>query len=861
MNDLFTNSGPGAAATTPRPESNGKPDTGKANTKTTVSEVEYPHAGMSLFASGFSKEPVERIDLAELVRDIRDGKWRNQVDQLRAMLEAGDKAGYNEGKRTLPAVSLSGEITGPRKAAPDEGRFKHSGFLQGDFDAKDHPGMSLDEMLKTLRDDPHVECVFRSPSNLGAKAVIRIEPDLAKHRDSFRAAKVHFANLGLVIDESTKDPNRLCFVSFDPEATLRKWGDDAEILPPALPEVKPEPRPQKTPPVHFAPREEDKEATIRALLAFIPARPDYPDWILVCSAVWNEIAEAGTPLLLGWSPEESPGEYDRKFSDRLTEPGMGALVNIAKRHGYAPEHRHRAESSGGGESCPTGDIPANVFPVPAGGISFTECAGIIFPAMAEKKRLFMRDRVIHEIVTSRGEADFLAPVTPERFASVVETFGRRVARREIDKATMKAIWRSTTFPVSYAKVIINSDVAGDSLPRISQLVNCPVLTKEGAMLSRGWHEHCGGTYIGKGSDPPDVPLKPAIEALESLLADFAFTTPSDRARALASLLSPAMKAGGWIDDDFPLDVAEADQSQSGKTYRQTLVARLYGERAVSIAPAKGGVGSLDESISAAMVKGRPFVTLANFRGRLDSTILEEATRGSGRVTCRTLRASAEIETRPFNWQLSTNGAEFTRDIANRSIITRIRKQPEGYAFRTFPEGDLLAHVEANQGFYLGAVFAVLRVWKAHGCPTTAERRHDFRGWCQALDWIVQNILGAPALLDGHREEQARTANPALQWLRDVALAAKGANQIGRQLSTSDLCSVAEDAGIEFPGNPASREEPAQRAGKILGRLFRETEGRAVSVDRFEVNREQISTLNHAIGEYREKPFYTISESL
>jgi hypothetical protein len=504
-------------------------------------------------------------------------------------------------------------------------------------------------------------------------------------------------------------------------------------------------------------------------------------------------------------------------------------------------------------------IPPGVFPVPAGGISFTDAAQIIFPAMGEKKRLFMRDRCIHEIFTSRGDADFLAPVTPERFVNLVEGFGRRVARRE-KKPDGEIVWRSTTFPMGAAKALLASDVAGEALPRIAQLVNCPILTKDGEVLSRGYHEHEGGTFVGSGGSPPDVPLKPAIEALEALLADFAFTTPSDRARALASLLSPALKAGGWIADDFPVDVAEADQSQSGKTYRQTLVARLYGERAVSIAPAKGGVGSLDESISAAMVRGRPFITLANFRGRLDSTILEEATRGAGRVTCRTLRASAEIETRPFNWQLSTNGAEFTRDIANRSIITRIRKQPDGYPFRTFPEGDLLAHLETNQPFYLGAVFAVLRAWRAHGCPTTAERRHDFRGWCQALDWIVQNILGTPPLLDGHREEQARTANPALQWLRDVALAATAAGQTNRQLSTADLCSVAEDAGIDFPGNPASREEPAQRAGKILGRLFRESEGRPVSVDGFAVVREQISTYLPGRGEYADKPFYTVRES-
>jgi hypothetical protein len=129
-----------------------------------------------------------------------------------------------------------------------------------------------------------------------------------------------------------------------------------------------------------------------------------------------------------------------------------------------------------------------------------------------------------------------------------------------------------------------------------------------------------------------------------------------------------------------------------------------------------------------------------------------------------------------------------------------------------------------------------------------------------MDWIVQNIFSTPPLLDGHREEQARTANPALQWLRDVALAVQAAGQVDRQLSTADLCSVAEDAGIDFPGNSANREEPAQRAGKILGRLFRESEGRPVSVDGFAVVREQVSTYNQGKVEYVTKPFYTITES-
>ena len=99
---------------------------------------------------------------------------------------------------------------------------------------------------------------------------------------------------------------------------------------------------------------------------------------------------------------------------------------------------------------------------------------------------------------------------------------------------------------------------------------------------------------------------------------------SDFARAMSCMISPALKMGGIITDDFPLDVAEADQSQSGKTYRQKMVAALYNETPSVITARKGGVGSLDESVANALLTGRPFITLDNLRGNLDSPLLEMA---------------------------------------------------------------------------------------------------------------------------------------------------------------------------------------------------------------------------------------------
>ena len=240
--------------------------------------------------------------------------------------------------------------------------------------------------------------------------------------------------------------------------------------------------------------------------------------------------------------------------------------------------------------------------------------------------------------------------------------------------------------------------------------------------------------------PENVDLARAREALLELLADFDLPTEGDHARAIASMISPCLKFGWMLGSaDFPLDVAEATVSQSGKTYRQKLVAAIYGERAHVINMRNGGVGSLDESISSAMLSGRPFISIDNMRGRVDSQILESALRGHGRVDVRAVRkAPVQISTDSFLWQLSSNGADMTRDLANRSIVVHVRKRPSGYRFKKWPEGALVEHVLANQPFYLGCIFAVAEQWLARGKPKTDESRHDFREWVQSLDWICQN---------------------------------------------------------------------------------------------------------------------------
>jgi hypothetical protein len=820
-------------------------------------------------------KPSATCTLADLIDGIRGDEYADTVAQVRALIDQGDKPAADIIKKTLPAVSLSGCITGRRKAAVNEGRFQHSGLLQIDLDAKDNPGWTVHEMREVLQADPRMVAVFITPSGQGVKGVARIPTDAANHKAAFLAAEAYFKTINLKIDASCKDPVRLCFVSHDPDAWLR-MDTDEEFKPVMLQLVEDQSAPcVQIDDDHESDDDDDENerapsapwfsvsesggivirgpqfreldaATVADMLRCIPY-PGYDKWLKITNAVWDALGEAGTPILQAWAPEKKPGDYAEKFVHRLTDVKAATLVMMAKEHGWAqtitsaavapkPKHDKKPSVSETLKKSTDNDgttIPANVFPVPAGDIGHDLAARHIFTIIGPTHRLFMRGVNVHEVAQHDHDEFALVPVEPARFVSMIETFGSRVMRRELREDGIPR-WRSTVFPESSAKVALKSTPSRECLPAIRQLVSAPVLVGDDAggcmVIDKGYHPHAGGTFVTSGGLPPVMDIEDAKALLLTALEDFDFPDGGDASRALASLISPAMKIGGWIDDDFPLDIAEADQSQAGKTFRQKLVCAIYREHPSAITQAVGGVGSLDERVSTALITGRPFISFDNFRGRMDSQILETAIRGLGKVSARALRTAADIDCTPFLWQLSTNGAELTRDLANRSVITRIRKRADDYPFKKYPEGSIWNHITKHQPRFLAAVHAVVREWVRQGRQATQESRHDFKVWCRTMDWIVQNIFDFPPLLDGHREEQMRTANPKLQWLRDVIQAIITDGHGGTGITASDMAEAAEEHDLIPPGRRDSTEAMEVKIGKLLGRLFKETGSDSIVVD-------------------------------
>jgi len=245
-----------------------------------------------------------------------------------------------------------------------------------------------------------------------------------------------------------------------------------------------------------------------------------------------------------------------------------------------------------------------------------------------------------------------------------------------------------------------------------------------------------GFFVASAQRTETVQVGEAVELLSGLLNDFDFVTPGDRSRAIASLLTPALKLGGLIKGPVPVDVAEANASQSGKTYRQRMVTALYNQRPAVVTKKVGGVGSMEETFSDHLIRGKVFIQFDNVRGKLDSQYLESFLTAEGTFPARIpFMPPVMIDPSKFIVFISSNGFQATKDLTNRASIIRIRKR-ENYQYRTLEGKDLVQLVFLWQPILMGSVFAVVEEWRRRGKPKTNETAHPVVGLDRAehLPW-------------------------------------------------------------------------------------------------------------------------------
>ena len=246
------------------------------------------------------------------------------------------------------------------------------------------------------------------------------------------------------------------------------------------------------------------------------------------------------------------------------------------------------------------------------------------------------------------------------------------------------------------------------------------------------------------------------------------------------------------------------------------------------------------------------------RGKLDSQYLESFLTAEGSFAARIpYHGSVSIDPSKFIVFISSNGFQATEDLANRACMIRINKR-EHYHYRTWDGKDVLQKIFELQPLFIGAVFAVINAWHEQGKQKTKETRHDFREWCQTLDWIVQNIFKEAPLMDGHEEAKERASSPQLSFLRSVAIQVGEELKLDQAISASTIAEMCIENNIEIPGlSPEKQnvEEGQKRVGHALGTLFGEKA--ELTIDNFKVVRAERSSTTMTGNPYRQKT-YTFS---
>lgn len=266
--------------------------------------------------------------LQDCLDAIRSGCWADQIAQLRKLPLGSEER--KQFKENLPAFMFSGTTKNGRHRVEDVG--VHSGLLQIDFDKLKAPATLRDLIGK----DRYILGAWISPSGDGVKALMRIPPDLERHKDAFAAAKAYifttYPTHASAFDSSTSDVSRLCFVSHDPDLVMN-FGSVPLDVPVKMPRLAP------VPPQGAGTCAAILESACAYLATVAPAVSGKSGSTVTFKAAldlvrgYNLSEEKAYPLMAKWNercePPWSEDELRRKISEAATKSNIpfGYLLN------------------------------------------------------------------------------------------------------------------------------------------------------------------------------------------------------------------------------------------------------------------------------------------------------------------------------------------------------------------------------------------------------------------------------------------------------------------------------------------------------------------------------------------------------
>lgn len=179
---------------------------------------------ISKFGSYFSKNRNKMVpggkptdtDFYTEMCNIKNGTYRQIIEQLKSIKDTNEQKRFKESK--LPSFTISCQCKDWRE---EKNITQHSGLINIDIDGDQNQHIDdWGEMRDRICDKLNtIVACFLSARGNGLSFVVKIDP--AKHRQTYDSIGYDLQkHLNIYIDPSCKNPTRLRFVSYDPDAYI-----------------------------------------------------------------------------------------------------------------------------------------------------------------------------------------------------------------------------------------------------------------------------------------------------------------------------------------------------------------------------------------------------------------------------------------------------------------------------------------------------------------------------------------------------------------------------------------------------------------------------------------------------------------
>jgi len=311
---------------------------------------------------------------------------------------------------------------------------------------------------------------------------------------------------------------------------------------------------------------------------------------------------------------------------------------------------------------------------------------------------------------------------------------------------------------------------------IRGILEMPILQLDGSVSLAPGHDAKTGYYHAKSADL-ELRLLPweaidqgagtaAAQTICTLLSDFPFTDPGDRAGAVALLLS--MVARHLIEGCVPLFLVSGNIPGAGKTRLVEVMHMICTGKKVAATSWPKEDEEVRKMLLTYAEAARPLVCIDNIDSGFGSPHLDAALT-SGTVSGRRLGSLALVDAESRVLYAATgNNVRITSDLTRRTqpiFLESPLEHPENRTDFTIP--DILGHCRANRALYLSAAITVLQAWikaRAAGAKGGAPLG-SFEEWSGLIrDAVVYAGLPDPVARQAVMRERADMGSESLQAL-------------------------------------------------------------------------------------------------